>query len=887
MNNVIEGYTRCVQLINAEYQTLVNLSNDELRSELSCIEHHIRYSDDKNKAINEYLVKVYAIVKETARRFSEGNIVVTANPYDRLLATSYDFVEIQCDKAIYKNRWDVGGVPFVWNMVHYDEQLLGGILLHYGYAIEMATGEGKTLVATLPVFLNALTHNGVHLMTVNDYLSKRDFETTCPIYMFHGLSADCIEYYSRNDERMKRAYKADISFGTTSTFTFDYLWDHIAIRPEECVQQSHNFAIIDELDSILIDNADHPHIIGGANYYDIGRVYQENFPIVKELIEQGEGVLYSRDKLSCSAKFTDKGKAWLADKTEIPDLYNVERLYEIEDFDKMSTDAQNSVREKLDLQNVLLRLLLALVIFERDVDYIVSDDSVKILDQNTGRVKESSRWRHGLHTAIEIKENLKAKNDFDAMAVISLSNYFRLYDKIAGMSGTIMPVEDELLELYGLRCTSIPTHKLVIRKDEPLRIFKTSKDRDYAILDSIIENHSKGRPVLVGSKSVKRSEEICCLLDEYGLKYNKLNAKTIKDEAMLVAKAGEGDTITASTSVAGRGTDIKPSQQAIDNGGLMIIGTELFESVRVDRQLKGRSGRQGNPGSSVFFASLEDDILLNLDVEDLESLKECASRYSDSEISYDDIRCYFDKAQSNRELYFKTHRKATAYKDNIIAPQRRKFYQQRNSVLFNSDVAEHIIDEIVKEKHIDKRSIDPNLRELYSKTNELILRSRITNPNRKIICVPFSDNMCPFAIFFDVELAKMGYTYFCKEFKRQIILQVYDQEWKKLILYMMGDLDAREIEMLDDRYLKMIDEIHTIILNRLQNATMPFEVRDNHHICEDGSIDKDEKLPRERMHRTEKMRVESNAMCPCGSGKQFCECHGNSIRRSNERVRRR
>ena len=823
MNSILNKYQCLVDSINTNFNSLHNLSNDELREEFCKIEIAINKYDNKQEGIEKYLVPVFAIVKETARRFSEGNIAVTANPNDVKLANQYDFVEILGNKAIYKNHWDVMGVPTTWKMVHYDEQLLGGILLHYGFATEMATGEGKTLVATLPVFLNALTHEGVHLMTVNDYLSKRDFETTRPIYMFYGLTADCIEKYPRYDRRYKEAYRLDVVFGTNSSFTFDYLFDHIAITPQECVQTNHNYAIIDELDSILIDDADEPHIVGGGNYYNNGKIYKENYPLIKELLDkENSEVLYECSKLRKSADFTEEGKKWLSNKKEMPDLYSIERTYEIVDFDELAQEKQDEVREKLYLQNVFHQLLLALTVYERDVDYLVDGGKVNIIDPHTGRVKESNRWEYGLHTAMEVKENVEVQNDFDGMAVISLKNYFLLYKKIAGMSGTIMPVEDELKEIYNLKCASLPTHKPLIRQDNPLRIFKNTEDKDNAIIKAIIDNHKSGRPTLVGSITVKRSEEICNKLNEHGIKYNKLDAKTIKDEAFTISKAGLSNTITVSTSVAGRGTDIKPSTDAIDAGGLLVIGTDLFESVRVDRQLKGRAGRQGDPGSSVFFASLEDQILKNLEQDDLRSLDEYSSMLQDSEILDDKIRYFFEKAQANREKYFETCRKETARKDDIIAPQRKKFYEQRNAVLFSSEVAESIVKDIIDLSNITFESIDCHLSELYLKTKELVIRSTKNNPNRTSVFVPFSDKLHPFAVLLEVELTIASYDYFCKEFKRQIILQIYDKEWKKIVLHMMGNLDKKEIEMLDGKYLKMMEEINAFILSRLLNSSIPF-----------------------------------------------------------------
>lgn len=877
MSNSLEKYRKTVEAINSEYATLHSLTNDELRIKLHHIERFINEQEDKSDALNKSLVSVFAIVKETARRFSLGNIEVTATPNDLRIAEKYDFIKISRDKAIYQNHWDVMGVPYVWKMVHYDEQLLGGILLHYGYATEMATGEGKTLVATLPVFLNALTHEGVHIMTVNDYLSKRDFETTRPIYMFYGLSVDCIDNYERCDNHRKATYKSDIAFGTNSSFTFDYLFDHIAIKPEECVQQSHNYAIIDELDSILIDDADNPHIVGGGNYYNNGKVFKENYPLIKELIGNKDIELYKIDKLKKTAIFTQEGKEWLSLNKGIPDLFSVERTYEIADFDELAQDKQNEIKNKIYLQSVFQQLLLALTVYERDVDYIVEGGKVKIIDTHTGRVKETCRWEHGLHTAMEVKEQVEVQNDFDGMAVVSLKNYFRLYKKIAGMSGTIMSVKDELLEIYNLPCASLPTHKPLIRKDLPLRIFKTSQQKDDAIIKAIVDNKSAGRPSLVGSISVKRSEQICNKLDELGIEYNKLDAKTLKDEAYTIAKAGIGNTITVSTSVAGRGTDIKPSPEAIAAGGLMVIGTDLFESVRVDRQLKGRSGRQGDPGYSVFFASFEDQILQNLSPDDLKDLERLSDTYSMNEISTDEVRMYFNKAQSNREAYFKSCRKETARKDDIVDPHRKKMYKQRNAVLFNAEEANVIVDNIIKHLGENSDKIEEHLMSLYIKTKELVRRSTENNPNRTEVLVPFSEAMHTFAIRLEVGFIA-SYEYFRKEFKRQIILQIYDKEWKKFVLHIMSDLDRKEIELLDTKYRQMMDDINFIILSRLKYASILFDVikgpSDN-----PGGKGKPHKV-------NSAVTIAPDEPCPCGSGKKYCECHGSNIR-SNNRIKRR
>lgn len=873
-----EDLLSIVNNINVHYSSLQSLSNDELRDKVAKIEALIANSNDKQEALDRFLPEVYAIVKETAHRLTMGDIIVSVNSNDEYLAETFDFVKIDCGKAVYRNKWSAGGQLMTWDMVHYDEQLMGGILLHNGYAVEMATGEGKTLVATLPVFLNALSHESVHIMTVNDYLSKRDFEITRPIYMFYGLTADCIEYYSRSDKRRKRAYNADITFGTNSSFTFDYLHDHLEVTPEACVQKEHHYAIIDELDSILIDDADEPHIVGGGNYYDNSGLFKENLQLIKELIE--DNTLYEVDLLTRTACFTEKGKRWLEDKSGITNLYEVQRTYEIEGFENLRDEEKKDISTRLNLQNVYLQLLLAFTVYERDVDYIVEGDKVKIVDPHTGRVKETSRWEYGLHTAMEVKEGVEPQLDFDGLAVISLKNYFKLYDKICGMSGTIMPVEDELSDIYDLKCAPLPTHKPCIREDSPLQVFRTSEEKDSEIIKCIIDNYHEGRPTLVGSISVKRSEVIAELLTEQGIKFNKLDAKTTKEEAFIVAKAGLGNTITVSTSIAGRGTDIKPSKDALDHGGLLVIGTDLFDSVRVDRQLRGRTGRQGNPGSSIFYASLDDFILKNLNDDDSRELSIIVANKNSGNINCPEIRSFFEKAQSNREDYFKQLRKETARKDDIIAPHRLRFYNQRNNVLFDAAVSESIIsDAIATSSHTHEEVLD-HLHLLYQKTKELIIRSTWNNSNRNTTFIPFTDNMHTFAILFDVQQIQSDFDYFCREYKRQIVLQIYDKLWKRFVLHVMSNLDKREIEMLEDKYNNMMQEIDAILLSRVVNATIPFEgrkgiINDNRRIRENAPYQKKEQTP-----------PRPDELCPCGSNKKYCECHGKDIH-SNIRKRRR
>ena len=780
----LNKYRKIVDSINMEFATLHCLSNDELRTRFSQIASAINDSKNKDIALDEYLVPVFAIIKETARRFTEGNIIVSSNDFDKYLSETYDFVTIENDKAIYKKRWDAGGAPFEWNMVHYDEQLLGGILLHKGYAVEMLTGEGKTLVATLPVTLNALTHDGVHMMTVNSYLSKRDFELTRPIYMFYGLTAECIEYYSNGNVRRKKAYEADITFGTNSSFTFDYLYDHLAMNPSECVQHKHTFAIIDELDSILIDDAGTPHIVGGGNRYNHGKYYEENLPIIKELLKtESVHPLYKSDVLRKMAEFTQDGKLWLASKKQIPDLFSVTRTYEIDNFDELDISEKNELLNNMFVQNVLSQLLADFTVYEKDIDYVVDNGKIKIIDQNTGRVKEDNRWEHGLHTAIEVKEDVEVQDDFDGMAVISLKNYFKLYHKVAGMSGTIMAVKEELKSVYGLNSEALPTHKPLIRVDLPLLVFRTEEQKEKAIINLIKNNQQAGRPTLVGCINLKRSESIANLLENESIPFNRLDAKTIKQEAITIAKAGIGNTITVATSVAGRGTDIKPSSDALKNGGLMVIGTDLFDSVRIDNQLKGRTGRQGNPGSSVFFASLEDTILKHLSKEDSLKLEELTDCKKDEELSDSQIISFFAKAQSNKELSAFQSRVNTARKDDIVAPRRFKFYNQRNSLLFDPESAIQLVQQIANNNHVSIDSIDNHLNYLYQKTIVLFKRSLRNNPFATHSLVPFSNDRHSFAIYFNIHAVIGSRKNFDREFKRQVLLQIYDKEWKSFVIY--------------------------------------------------------------------------------------------------------
>lgn len=876
MNDKNELLWDKVNEINKIYSSLPDLSNDELRFRINQIEFHIKNTVDEKTSLDNFLPEVFAIVKETARRFSNGDIEVTANSYDRWLAEKYDFVKIRGDKAIYKNKWEVEETPYLWNMVHYDEQLLGGIHLHYGQAIEMATGEGKTLVATLPVFLNALTHKGIHVMTVNDYLSKRDYEITRPIYLFYGLTADCLENYKRGEYEYKESYKKDITFGTTSTFVFDYLFDHLALDKNDVVQKEHYYAIIDELDSILIDEANTAHRVSGGTPYKNDKIFKELLPIIKELLESNEGILCHINTLSKEVSLTPQGEAWLISKLNIPDLYKYRKLYEVDNFKALPQESKEEILINLNKQNVIQQLLFALTVYNKDIDYVVLGGKVIIIDENTGRLKKGTRWSYGLHTAIEVKEEVDVQEDYDGLGIISLKNYFKLYNKISGMSGTIIDVYDELKETYNLLGVKIPTHKPMIRLDEPLRIYKTSIQKDNAIIQAIENNHLNGKPTLIGSLSIKRADEIEQKLKEHNLLYNRLDAKSLSGEAKIIEKAGINNTITLSTAVAGRGTDIKPSKDAIANGGLCVIGTDLFGSRRTDLQLKGRTGRQGNPGQSLFFASLEDKILEYLSVNEKEDLLSLANKIPEENISFDNIRQYFKRAQDIRENILKQKRIKEAQKDDIVAPRRAVFYKQRNSVLFNVEKVDEIIAEILIENNISIEQFNNSILKHYPNVKELIKRSKANNTLEKRTLIPFSENRHPYVIQLDIDLVLTSKTYFIQEFKRQNILQVYDKFWKDYVLYMMQNLDQHEINSLDDKYLKMMNDIRFIINNRLLNSKLLFNILE-----EDKKTDH---IRLEKFNPTHK-KIHKEEVCPCGSGKIFGECHGRNVHNIPRRLR--
>ena len=728
----------------------------------------VKEEDDAiEKCLDEILPEAFAIVKSTARRFKENKeIVVTATDFDKDLSVSHDFVKIDGDKAVYYNHWTAGGNEVVWDMVHYDVQIIGGIALHQGKIAEMATGEGKTLVATLPVFLNALAGKGVHVVTVNDYLSKRDSEWMGPLYMFHGLSVDCIDKHEPNSKSRRKAYECDITFGTNNEFGFDYLRDNMVVSEEDLVQRKHHYAIVDEVDSVLIDDARTPLIISGpvsrnktdeAQFLEykpyVEKLYQAQrafvnqtlndakksiaagdeaeggklllrahkglpkySPLIKYLSEPGIKTLLQKaenyymqdnerempvvtdplffvinEQLN-TVDMTDKGHDVLAQAVGNDDFFVLpdvgSQTAEIEHSD---LSPEEKLRKKDELRmdfstkservHTVIQLLKAYTMFEKDVDYVIMDGKVKIVDESTGRIMEGRRWSDGLHQAVEAKENVKVEGITQTFATITLQNYFRMYHKLAGMTGTAETEAGEFWSIYKLDVMVIPTNRPVIRDDQPDRIYKTKKAKFAAVIDRIEEITKAGRPVLVGTSDVETSELLSRMLRMRGIKHNVLNAKEHAREADIVAQAGQSSTVTIATNMAGRGTDIKLSKEVKDAGGLAIIGTERHDSRRVDRQLRGRAGRQGDPGSSTFYLSLEDDLMRMFGADNIAKMVDRLGMGENDVLEANMLTKAVENAQKKKEEINFGSRKHLLEYDDVMNYQREAIYSRRKNAI--------------------------------------------------------------------------------------------------------------------------------------------------------------------------------------------------------------
>jgi preprotein translocase subunit SecA len=870
--------------------------------------------DKYGKALDEVLPEAFSIMKDTARRFAQNQeIVVTATDFDRDLAANHDFVRIEGDKAIYQNHWMAGGNEITWDMIHYDVQLFGGVVLHRGKIAEMATGEGKTLVATLPVFLNALTHEGVHVVTVNDYLAKRDSEWMGPMYMFHGLSVDCIDKHEPNSDARRKAYESDITFGTNNEFGFDYLRDNMAVSPKDLVQRKHNFAIVDEVDSVLIDDARTPLIISGPvpkgddQLYDQFRPRVELIvkaqrelttsllaearakmassdpkeqeegslllfrsykgmpkykPLIKFLSEQGikaamlktesfymqeqmrnmhvvtDPLYFVIDEKMHSIELTDKGIDLLTGKSDdplffiLPDIAS--ELSELE-HSTLSSEEKAANKDGL-LQNYAVKservhtvnqLLKAYTLFEKDDEYVVIDNKVKIVDEQTGRVMEGRRYSDGLHQAIEAKERVKVEAATQTFATITLQNFFRMYSKLAGMTGTAETEAGEFWDIYKLDVVVIPTNKPITRDDQNDRIYKTKREKYTAVIEEIEKLITLGRPVLVGTTSVEISELLSRMLTLRKIKHNVLNAKLHQREAEIVANAGQRGMVTIATNMAGRGTDIKLTPEVRAAGGLAIIGTERHESRRVDRQLRGRSGRQGDPGSSVFFVSLEDDLMRLFATERIAGLMDRIGFKEGDVLEHNMLSKSVERAQKKVEENNFGIRKRLLEYDDVMNSQREVIYKRRRHALMgeriDNDVAKIIsettknlvemneddhegmkldllrvmtLDIPFKEEDMKKLKPDEQLETIISRSFETFKRkterlAEVAHPVIKQvyenqgamyenILIPITDGKRVYNISCNLKDAyETGSKAVVKAFEKSILLHTIDEDWKE------------------------------------------------------------------------------------------------------------
>ena len=940
--------------INSIFTTLQTVSNDELRAKSAALKKSIhdsihdltskiagikaeiennpdidvndkeeRYKsiDDIEKEITEKLEGVltdalpeaFAILKETARRLKENiELEVTANDFDRKLSQQLKNVEIKGDKAVYKNKWLAAGNEITWDMVHYDVQLIGGMVLHGGKISEMATGEGKTLVSTLPIFLNALGGRGVHVVTVNNYLAKRDSEWNAPLFQFHGLSVDCIDKHEPNTNERRAAYNSDITYGTNNEFGFDYLRDNMARSVEELVQRKHNFAIVDEVDSVLIDDARTPLIISGPTpqgdkhefmeykpriekligvqkqYLQLCiadakklvaegkekeagipllRAYRglpKNSALIKFLSEQGVRALLQKtenfymqdqnkemhkidvelyftiDEKNNHVELTEKGIDYLTGSSEDPKFFVIPNVGdEVAEIEKKISDSKEKVlakeavmREfsiKSERIHTVNQLLKAYTVFEKDTEYVIDGGQVKIVDEQTGRIMEGRRYSDGLHQAIEAKENVKIEAATQTYATVTLQNYFRMYNKLAGMTGTATTEAQEFWSIYKLDVVEIPTNRQMKRKDEQDLVYKTKREKYNAVIDEVVKLVEAGRPVLIGTTTVEISELLSRMLKLRNIKHNVLNAKLHAKEADIVAEAGKAGTVTIATNMAGRGTDIKLGAGVKEAGGLAIIGTERHESRRVDRQLRGRAGRQGDPGSSQFFVSLEDNLMRLFGSERIASLMDRMGLKEGEVIQHSMITKSIERAQKKVEENNFGIRKRLIEYDDVMNAQREVIYKRRRNALYGDklsidianmiyEVSFSIIEEYQNHKDFDGFNLecfknfgiespftaqqfvsgkeDDLAQELFNAVQKhYIERSHIiaeqafpvikdvyTNPNNKFenIVTPFSDGIKGVQVMSNL---KRAYETKGRDlvlgFEKSVVLAMIDDSWKE------------------------------------------------------------------------------------------------------------
>ena len=829
-----------------EFKNQINNSIAEINSQIDKIKKEIEEVTDFDKkeglfgqidklneeaynvsedTLNEILPKAFAVVKETAKRFVENKeVIVEANDNDIELSSRKDYIQVKNNKSYWKNTWDAAGKNIVWDMVHYDVQLIGGVAMHQGKIAEMQTGEGKTLVATLPVYLNALTGRGVHLVTVNDYLAKRDSAWMSPIFEFHGLSVDCIDYHKPNSAERKKAYNADITYGTNNEFGFDYLRDNMANSTDDLVQRKHNFAIVDEVDSVLIDDARTPLIISGAipkgdkhefnelkpkierivstqrkllintladaknlinsgneeeGSFNLLRVFRgipKNKALIKYLSEEGvkqllqktenfymqdnnrempkvdKDLYYVIDEKNNQIELTDKGIEFLSGKDD-PDFFIMPEIgIEISKIENKGLSKEDEAKEKDELYrdfsikseriHTINQLLKAYALFEKDIQYVVMDNKVMIVDEQTGRIMDGRRYSDGLHQAIEAKENVKIEAATQTFATITLQNYFRMYNKLSGMTGTAITEAGEFWEIYKLDVMEIPTNRPIQRSDKEDLVYKTKREKYNAVIDEVTELSRSARPVLIGTTSVEISELLGRMLKIRKIPHNILNAKLHKKESDIVAEAGKPGQVTIATNMAGRGTDIKLSDLAKDSGGLAIIGTERHDSRRVDRQLRGRSGRQGDPGSSQFYVSLEDNLMRLFGTERIAKMMDRMGLEEGEVIQHSMITNSIERAQKKVEENNFGIRKRLLEYDDVMNAQREVIYRRRNNSLFGErlriDISNMIYDtceNIVLDNKAanDFKNFEFELIKYFSVTTEIDANSFESMPDKEII----------------------------------------------------------------------------------------------------------------------------------------------------------
>ena len=973
-----------VEKVKAAYPAISQLTNDELRAKTKELQQYVRNSAqtqrdkiaelkakveeteleqreslfaqiDKlekevlecyEKALDEILPQAFAIVKDTARRFSENEFIeVTATEFDRELAATKDFVRIEGDKAIYQNHWMAGGSEIQWNMVHYDVQLFGGVVLHKGKIAEMATGEGKTLVATLPVFLNALTGNGVHVVTVNDYLSKRDSEWMGPLYEFHGLSVDCIDKHQPNSDARRKAYMADITFGTNNEFGFDYLRDNMANSPKDLVQRMHNYAIVDEVDSVLIDDARTPLIISGPVPKGEDQLFEQLCPLVERLVEaqrklatqfltDAKRLIASEDKKDREAGFlalfrshkalpknkplikflsepgikagmqateeiymeqnnkrmpeaveplffvideklnsvdlTDKGIDLITGNSADPNLFvlpDITSALSALENEKDLTDEEKLAKKdelltdyaiKSERVHTINQLLKAYTMFEKDDEYVVIDGQVKIVDEQTGRIMEGRRYSDGLHQAIEAKERVKVEAATQTFATITLQNYFRMYHKLSGMTGTAETEAGEFWDIYKLDVVVIPTNRPIARIDMNDRVYKTKREKYKAVIEEIEKMVNAGRPVLVGTTSVEISEMLSKMLTMRKIEHNVLNAKLHQKEAEIVAKAGLSGTVTIATNMAGRGTDIKLSPEVKAAGGLAIIGTERHESRRVDRQLRGRAGRQGDPGSSVFFVSLEDDLMRLFASERIAKVMDKLGFKEGEMIEAKMISNSIERAQKKVEENNFGIRKRLLEYDDVMNKQRVVVYTKRRHALMGERIGMDIVNMIescciaaVEGKSYEEAKMEvlqnfaiemPVTEEEFNKENDDVIETKLfdaamANFKRKTdrmaqiampvikevyenqgsvyenILIPITDGKRIYNISCNL---KAAYESECREivksFEKAILLHTIDEAWKENL----RDLDELKHSVQNASY----EQKDPLLIFKLESVTL-------------------------------------------------------------------